>query len=1057
MGATTRRDLFLQVSASTDNMQAALKAGRSELTRTGAAAVATTDQIQKAFADLGGGNIETTARSIDAAYSRTFANIRANAMKVLDMPTGNAAFQVLNASAAQQAADAATAQASGLRLVADAAAKAADATTGDATAARVYATAAQAAAVGAEEQAAALRAQAGVLAGVRTQLEAAGVAEVELAGSHTRMGASGMIAEHVVRSLSDSIAAGQSPARALGMEMGRITEAMTLFAATTGTTEGFVGKFAGFMGGPWGLAISVGVAVLTPLIGKLIDAGEAAKDAKKGEEEYANYQNDLANFIDVANGKLRERLRLLAEVGLREGAQKVTDQQKQIGNLRQQTFNKANADAPVIRTEFVAERQPSQKIFDPQVQTAISSAGGDPAKLVANLQALAKSRPDLQAYADSVAHIAGQWAFASQNLDKLKGSQKELTTLLAGGTVMSPETAERDVRDRLASTPLEKAQAHLADVQAQGRDLTAAPYDAASWKRYEQDLYTATKAVRDLQKAQRDAKGNEQVGRQIDLSQAEDIVRGIGGRITSAQRSTAEQQVLYDRYKAGTGSLAAKPGTSEHERGQALDVAKAAGITLAALKKAFESQGVHLTEALDEGNHYHVAWGPKGPSADTLARRQRSAVVKDANTDAAFQSQLGEAQRDMMRASLGLSDNPALSGQIERSGDYADLTQKKLGLADQVKAGKISQAQSDQLAEYYATTEELTEIKSLTKERVDTLNKQMEPDQQALADGIALLKLQEDLATTAKQRRDIALRLLAAEEKRATIPLQAIVDRPDLYTPDQVRKARSGINQIADEHTDKVRQIDRQNADPLQAYGQQLQSNVGDMNTALKGVEVDGLKGLEDGLTGILTGTKTVAGAFKQMATSIIADLARIAIEKAILSFLPGFGLKDGGKVGGFADGGLPGFAGGGDPSITGGIIRGAGTGRSDSILALVGGKKPIMVSNGEGIVNERAVQKWWPEIDAMNKGTFEKFATGGLVSPSSIYMRKLPTGASVQRASAGGGQPITFDLRGAVMTQDLLNQMNAISARHAQAAIIGGAHQAAEDRHDDAYSAIPQ
>jgi hypothetical protein len=61
-------------------------------------------------------------------------------------------------------------------------------------------------------------------------------------------------------------------------------------------------------------------------------------------------------------------------------------------------------------------------------------------------------------------------------------------------------------------------------------------------------------------------------------------------------------------------------------------------------------------------------------------------------------------------------------------------------------------------------------------------------------------------------------------------------------------------------------------------------------------------------------------------------------------------------------------------------------------------------------------------------------------------------------RTSSGRNPaPVTFDLRGAVMTQDLLNQMNMISSRHAQAAIIGGAQQAAEDRHDDAYSAIPQ
>lgn len=47
----------------------------------------------------------------------------------------------------------------------------------------------------------------------------------------------------------------------------------------------------------------------------------------------------------------------------------------------------------------------------------------------------------------------------------------------------------------------------------------------------------------------------------------------FGGRvlIVSGRRSYAEQQALYDAYLAG-GALAAKPGTSKHEHGQAADL-----------------------------------------------------------------------------------------------------------------------------------------------------------------------------------------------------------------------------------------------------------------------------------------------------------------------------------------------------------------------------------------------------------------------------------------------------------------------------------------------------
>lgn len=46
---------------------------------------------------------------------------------------------------------------------------------------------------------------------------------------------------------------------------------------------------------------------------------------------------------------------------------------------------------------------------------------------------------------------------------------------------------------------------------------------------------------------------------------------GVDLQISSSYRSRQEQEVLYAKYKAGTGNLAAKPGTSNHESGLAID------------------------------------------------------------------------------------------------------------------------------------------------------------------------------------------------------------------------------------------------------------------------------------------------------------------------------------------------------------------------------------------------------------------------------------------------------------------------------------------------------
>ncbi len=59
-----------------------------------------------------------------------------------------------------------------------------------------------------------------------------------------------------------------------------------------------------------------------------------------------------------------------------------------------------------------------------------------------------------------------------------------------------------------------------------------------------------------------------------------------------------------------------------------------------------------------------------------------------------------------------------------------------------------------------------------------------------------------------------------------------------------------------------------------------------------------------------------------------------------------------------------------------GGVLSGPGTGRSDSI--------PLMASNGEFIVNERATSKNLALLTMINSGALQGFETGGLVGTSS-------------------------------------------------------------------------
>jgi hypothetical protein len=202
-----------------------------------------------------------------------------------------------------------------------------------------------------------------------------------------------------------------------------------------------------------------------------------------------------------------------------------------------------------------------------------------------------------------------------------------------------------------------------------------------------------------------------------------------------------------------------------------------------------------------------------------------------------------------------------------------------------------------------------------------------------------LLSLDEQLATTRKQRLDIELRLLDLSEKAAKAEQQRILDdKSGKYSDGDRASAKTRISQIDQQHAGNVAVIKDRNADPLAAFKRQLHQNTDDMNDALKGVAADGLQSLEDGLAGLLDGTQSAAQAFKHMADRIIADLARIAIEKAIVAAIDAAAGSSNGTLSSIGK-----FFGGGKAS--GGAVDG-------SKFYLVGENGPeLFIPNGGGSI----------------------------------------------------------------------------------------------------------
>lgn len=247
-------------------------------------------------------------------------------------------------------------------------------------------------------------------------------------------------------------------------------------------------------------------------------------------------------------------------------------------------------------------------------------------------------------------------------------------------------------------------------------------------------------------------------------------------------------------------------------------------------------------------------------------------------------------------------------------------------------------------------------------------------DQLSAAQG-ATLQAQSQLATTVEQRASAAILLLDQDRQERRIQLERQVQDGDLTQAqaDRILAAEEGvwiareaniaamvdnenIQKARDQLLDALRRDAAANETARQAY-----------EKAKEDFRYDFVDGVRAALDGELGGYfDNLADRFANRLLSNLAD--------DLFDQLKGNGdganwIASIGKFLGFADGGM---------------VRGAGSGTSDSI--------PARLSNGEFVVRAAAVQKHRALLEAINRGMLPAFARGGLVAtneagaPESFY-----------------------------------------------------------------------
>jgi hypothetical protein len=186
----------------------------------------------------------------------------------------------------------------------------------------------------------------------------------------------------------------------------------------------------------------------------------------------------------------------------------------------------------------------------------------------------------------------------------------------------------------------------------------------------------------------------------------------------------------------------------------------------------------------------------------------------------------------------------------------------------------------------------------------------------------------------------------------------------------------------------------------------------------------------QDGLLGIVgAGLTAVGGMFQMLFSNIVTMLSTMGTGgggmnwfgtalSAVGSYFSG-GIDFGGAAGTAASkinlSSLDSMGSGWSAYATGGLIKGPGTGTSDSIAA--------WVSNGEFIVNAKAAKQNLGLLHALNSGQMPAFATGGLVNegasisaPSTINTSAIRSGMPEQ--NSGGQTVINLTVTGDISRQ---------------------------------------
>lgn len=288
---------------------------------------------------------------------------------------------------------------------------------------------------------------------------------------------------------------------------------------------------------------------------------------------------------------------------------------------------------------------------------------------------------------------------------------------------------------------------------------------------------------------------------------------------------------------------------------------------------------------------------PKGPSAETLARRAEAARIREVRNNEAYNNELESLNQAIIQASRA---------QEVDAGKLAEYSRQEVASA---LAKRIAQIDADESAKRY-TAEQAANLRKLAKQSADLQNLNINNDevrkrsdeqnqvaQTRLSVESEQLQAQLGISESIQERKRLEQQLLDIRFKQLKIEQDAILnDTTGRYSDAQRTQAKITKDSLPALQSAGQTAIDQRYRTPLEQYRKSISGPDG-LQNSIDAVKIDALEAVTDELTKATAAALGLKGAFGQ----VVGELIRIGIQRQIIGPLADslFGPASGGGGGG--------------------------------------------------------------------------------------------------------------------------------------------------------------